>query len=490
MPIAATDISSRDHRRARSPRSPSQVWSCGPESAALLVIALPLGWLTWNNGGVNATDQAVVFGWVLGCAAVASVVPRKEAQFALPWPAVVIMLMPVLQLLPLGNTANLSEVYGLFANHGIPPPEQISIYPYATIQACIVLGGYCALFAIAQALARHSTRAFLAVGLSLLTIGLVQAVLGLQQHLASQTVAGPASEFARGTFVNRDHYAALMEGCFGLALGLALALTAGRNWKRWVVGRESSLTVAALLAAGACGTAVVFSYSRMGILVLRTMCIGTLVLTMFHNRRATVLLAAAGAAAALLVTAAGLPGLSGRFAELIAQHGDPSRLATWRDTLRIIPDFAWTGSGLGTFAFAFRRSESYLPLKTIDHAHSDYLELLVELGLPGAAFLLASVAFVFVHALWKLPTIPDARTRCMAFGCLLGAAGIFLHAIADFPLHIPAVAAAVLLGLARGLASPSTAHGGLSRDVSGLACAGLCSGEHVVAPRAMVAARR
>ena len=84
MPIAATDISSRDHRRARSPRSPSQVWSCGPESAALLVIALPLGWLTWNNGGVNATDQAVVFGWVLGCAAVASVVPRKEAQFALP----------------------------------------------------------------------------------------------------------------------------------------------------------------------------------------------------------------------------------------------------------------------------------------------------------------------------------------------------------------------------------------------------------------------
>ena len=59
-----------------------------------------------------------------------------------------------------------------------------------------------------------------------------------------------------------------MEGSFGLALGLALAMTAGLNWRRWLAGRASSLAMAALLVAGACGTTVVFSYSRMGILVV------------------------------------------------------------------------------------------------------------------------------------------------------------------------------------------------------------------------------
>ena len=168
--------------------------------------------------------------------------------------------------------------------------------------------------------------------------------------------------------------------------------------------------------------------------------------TVRHNRGTTTLLSVAGIAAAVVASVAGLRGLSGRFAELMAQHGDPSRLATWRDTLHVVPDFAWTGSRLGTFAFVFRRSEPYLPLKTIDHAHSDYLELLVELGMPGTAFLFGSVAFVF------------------------------LHATADFPLQIPAVAAmaAVLLGLACGLVSPSPSPGGWARGVSGFVCAGLC----------------
>ena len=198
--------------------------------------------------------------------------------------------------------------------------------------------------------------------------------------------------------------------------------------------------------------------------------------TVRHNRGTATLLSVAGIAAAVVASVAGLRGLSGRFAELMAQHGDPSRLATWRDTLHVVPDFAWTGSGLGTFAFVFRRSEPYLPLKTIDHAHLDYLELLVELGMPGTAFLFGSVAFVFLHSLWKLRATPDSRVRWMAFGCLLGAGGIFLHATADFPLQIPAVAAmaAVLLGLACGLVSPSPSPAGWARGVSGFVCAGLC----------------
>ena len=475
MPIASTAISA--HRvRKRRVRCSDSARSLGPECAALLVVALPLAWLTWKNGSVDPADQTVAFGWILGCAAVASLVSAKENRFALPWPAILIALFPLLQLLPLGNMANLHELYSEFAAHSIPPPQQVSIYPYATIHVGIVLAGCCALFAIARALACHSTRTFLILAVSLLAVGLAQTVLGIQQHLATQTLEDPASRFAQGTFVNRDHYAVLMEGCFGLALGLALSTIAGRDWKRWFVGRESLFTVGALLASAACGMAVVLSYSRMGILVLAAMGVTAVAATLLYNRRATTLLAIAGLAAAAVVSAAGLRGLSDRFAELVAQHGDPGRLSMWRDTLRIAPDFLWTGSGLGTFAFAFRRSEPYLPLKTIDHAHSDYLEFLVELGLPGASLLLGAVAFVFVGTLRSLRAMRDIRTRWMAFGCLLGAGGILLHAAADFPLQIPALAAlaAMLLGLARGLASPDPTPSTCSRMATGFTCASLC----------------
>ena len=288
---------------------------------------------------------------------------------------------------------------------------------------------------------------------SLLAIALGQSVMGFQQHLAGQSLEDPGARFAHGTFVNRDHFAALLEGCYGLALGITLALLARRNWKRWVEGRESAITAVTLLVGAACAAAIVFSYSRIGILVLAVVTASFLLTAFLRNRMAATLLGVAGVLAAFTISAAGLRGLHARFAELIAQHGDPGRLAIWRDTLRAAPDFLWTGCGLGAFPFVFRRSEPYLPLKGIDHAHSDYLELLVELGLPGALLLFGAISYLFLHTLWKLPSAPDRKVRWATFGCLLGAGGIFLHAAVDFPLQVPAVGAiaAVLLGCGRGL---------------------------------------
>ena len=255
--------------------------------------------------------------------------------------------------------------------------------------------------------------------------------------------------------MNRDHYAALLEGLLGLALGVVFATVCTRGWKRWFQGRDAVWTVTALAVAAACGLGVVFSFSRMGVIVVTTITLATLATALWRQRLAALLISASVGAGVLLASSAGLRGLPERFGQLIAERGDPFRIAIWLDSLETASQYLWTGSGLGTFAFAFRRSEAYAPLKFIDHAHSEYLELLVELGLPATLLLIGGALYLVIDTGRRARVLDDRRARRLAYGCLLGAAGMLLHSAVDFPLRMPAVAAlfAVLLGYARGLSA-------------------------------------
>jgi hypothetical protein len=115
----------------------------------------------------------------------------------------------------------------------------------------------------------------------------------------------------------------------------------------------------------------------------------------------------------------------------------------------------------------------YLPLKTIDHAHSDYLETLVELGVPAGLFLLGVLAFFWARTAWRIAEFGNHRPKMIALGCWLGASGILLHAAVDFPLRIPAVAAlaAVLAGVASGLSASRHPQSLLVRLAAGVGAA-------------------
>ncbi len=112
-----------------------------------------------------------------------------------------------------------------------------------------------------------------------------------------------------------------------------------------------------------------------------------------------------------------------------------------------ILDNPWLGFGLGAFENAFRlyRNDT-LPLR-FQHAHNDYLELAVEWGLP------ACIVFgVMLLVLLSLCAQGVRQRRRMEYVPTLGLAAsvlVGLHALADFSLQIPAIAAsyAILLGL-------------------------------------------
>ena len=421
-----------------------------------------------RRGGVSPGDQVLAFGWVLGLTALAGLWgARLGLPVAIPWAAAAVASLPVLQLLPvdlaswglasslrLGATEQLREL-------GVEPFQAISVYPFATLQATTVVAGCCALFVVARAIARHTERAVWVALAPMLLISLAEAGLGLHQYLRGQLSGDVLASTAHGTFVNRNHFSALLASCFGLLVGLSFAsdFRLRRGWPLW--SRDVVLTLIGAGAAVAYLVGIVLSFSRMGIVVAALLALASVVMTAW--RRGPALLLVGSCAAAMGIAAVvGVAGLGDRFQRLASDQGDPSRLAIWRDSLKVAQDHLWTGSGLGAFPFAFRRSEMYFPRKTVDHAHCDYLEWLVELGLPWALFLGAVVGVVLVSACRSLRRVEHARRRALLAGCILGSAELLLHAIVGSPLQMPALAGwfAALLGFACGLAALGKSRSG------------------------------
>lgn len=114
---------------------------------------------------------------------------------------------------------------------------------------------------------------------------------------------------------------------------------------------------------------------------------------------------------------------------------------------RAISDNPWLGFGLGSFEPAFRLyRDSSLPL-WFQHAHNDYLEMIMDLGIPVATILFLTLVLLISCCLSGLKKRKrDAHYAAIAVGASLL---VITHAFWDFSLQIPAFAAtyAALLGL-------------------------------------------
>ena len=127
-----------------------------------------------------------------------------------------------------------------------------------------------------------------------------------------------------------------------------------------------------------------------------------------------------------------------------------TRLAAYELTTQAIRDNPWFGFGLGTFDSAFRLyRDSSLPL-WFHHAHNDYLEMIMDLGIPAAILLFAAIGLVVSCS---VSGVRKRRKDAIYPALALGATGLLgTHAFVDFSLHIPAIAAtyATLLGIGAG----------------------------------------
>ena len=248
---------------------------------------------------------------------------------------------------------------------------------------------------------------------------------------------------AVGFFANRNHMATLLVA----ALPFAAAMFASGHLQ--VRGRGGTF---AMLVAG--GTA--FILVLVGLLLnssLAAIALAAPVVVFsalippagWRWRRALFPLAlvAVVASAVALASASGRASIAGS-PDLGSLY---SRGEMWETTLAAISNSLPFGTGLGTFAkiYVLHENPAFTDATFINHAHNDYLELLLETGIPGLLLLIAFLAWWGwrVAAVWRAPF-----SSHFAKAATIASAAILAHSIVDYPLRAAAIAAVLAACLA------------------------------------------
>jgi O-antigen ligase len=234
--------------------------------------------------------------------------------------------------------------------------------------------------------------------------------------------------------------------------------TAGSRLARAAVGL-------ALLAAG---LALVLTLSRAGWFGLA---VAILFLGLMRDVRVVVigLLAAIGA---LLIA----PDVVLMRAATLARFDDPTavhRIRIWEASARMIADFWWSGLGLSWRTFKAVYPQYAIGGRVAFHAHSHYLQTLVELGVIGFAvihWILLRPLVWTVRLARRVRLTPAGTILIAATAALLGSLAFGL-AEPVFYLPRPILMAWAVLGLAA--AAHATAAGA---DAGGPAAAGAAAG--------------
>jgi len=255
-----------------------------------------------------------------------------------------------------------------------------------------------------------------------------------------------------GPYVNRDHFAGLME----MLLPVAVLYIAGRH-----SGFSLEASVWRISAVALALASLLLSGSRAGLLSLAAEIVIAGIVLRRAGARSGQSRRLATAAALALVAGVTLfayvdPGWVGKKLGSVTYvnktwadwAGDRKRMAA--DALRMWRDHPLLGVGLGDFETAYPRYQSLPTDMWIDHAHNDYVEAAAETGLVGALLILSALALFFRLAFrdWGHPF--RSQVAWIRWGAAIGCCGLLVHSLGDFNLHIPANAAwfAVLAGIA------------------------------------------
>ena len=225
---------------------------------------------------------------------------------------------------------------------------------------------------------------------------------------------------AMGPFTNPDHYCALIELIFPLALWQAL--TDRTRPTRFTV-------IAAVMFAS-----VITAASRAGFIVIVAELVFVLLLTPRSSATRKVPLQIAGATILLTLVFGFVVGwevLLDRFKE---RELFDVRWQLWLSSWRMLMARPWMGFGLGCWETVYPAYAVFDPGVRADHAHSDWLEWADEGGLPFAGMLLGIAA--------------ASLRMAIRFPWGVGVTAVFLHSAVDFPLQEPAILFSLLTLLA------------------------------------------
>src|SRR5215204_6415735 len=390
----------------------------------------------------------------------------RVSRSALQLPLLGLFAVGLIQLLPLG--AGAAEGLG----GAVEPARAFSFDPQATRVVLMQLAGLLVYFAAALAFVDSPRRLRLVTRLVII-FGFLLAVYGLMQHFVNPRtiffVREPKQAEPFGPYINRHHFAGYMELALAMPLGLLFA---------GAVGRERVMLYA--FASAIMAIALVMTNSRGGLLsmvceILFLAAVSMLARARGREReerdlgsraRSAAVRVGLGFAMVLAVFVGvlyfgGDEALSRVAGTVYSDDPTTGRAHFWRGTLGIIRDHPVLGTGLGSFGSVYPRYDTGNGTYRLEQAHNDYLQILSDAGVVGAALGLLFVGLLFWTALRRMHS-HDRFRRGVALGALGGCAGVLVHSFFDFTLHTTANALLFLL-----LAALATVNGRVEEPDTG-----------------------
>ena len=368
-----------------------------------------------------------------------------------------LLTLPLLQLIPLPRAwaalimphrVTLAETL-LGPIDALPASLTLSASPYETKLALLRLVCYGLVFLLAFA-AHHSRREAVGLAGALLAIGVLEAGYGCVQFLTGQQYIFqygwiPTLD-ASGTYINRNHFAGLMEMIvpFLLAQILFVRWAAGSRrrspWIDLIVSPLSSRLLLRIVLLALLCVGLVFSRSRMGILagLVGMLVVGAIVFLQTRRRSVLLVFLLVFSVPVAYSVWIGVRPVVQRF-QVLAEPGAlaENRLPVWRDTVALIRDYPLTGTGLGTYRWTNQHYQTSKFYGVYEHAHSDYLEFAAEIGIPAAVLLFGALWALVIRVARRALTLESVREKVLASGCAGAMAAILIHGITDFNLQIP-----------------------------------------------------
>ncbi len=326
-------------------------------------------------------------------------------------------------------------------------------YAAATVAESLRYVGYLCLFVAATDSLRSRVvcHRFLS---ALVIFGAALSVEAIAQDLSSPgkiywRIAVPASGTVFGPYASHGLFAGFME----LVAGVALVkwLMTPRTEPRWLLWGFCALLTS---------SSIVLSRSRAGMiaLVCEIALVG-LLLVRRSGRSSRMLIVIF--AVLILCTSAwlGSAPLMHRAATVFdAFNNDVNghRLTIAADGLRMFRAKPLLGWGLDVFPVVYPGFRSFATNNFINEAHNDYVQVLVETGIAGAAAVALFIILLYGTGLKRLDWRPGSAMRWQTAAALVGCTGMLVHNIFDFNFHIVGNAALfyVLAAIATAPADP------------------------------------
>ncbi len=375
-------------------------------------------------------------------------------------------------LLPLGALATLSFLQTLrfgtqWGTQGIAPGGNasalsgplwtaISADPYQTrffallLLALTIAGVLLSRYAASEKRVRIVINVIIGVAVASAIFGILRQTT---QHSAGYGLSLLAPAMGYGQFINKNHFAYLME----MALGLSLGLILGGGVKR----DRALIYFAALLPLW---MGLVLCGSRGGLIAMLAQVI-TAALLFSVVARPGISRHSVNAPARLAQVVRSLPVRALLIVVLIAGvvlgtlwlGGDQlatrieesrqeltqdtaglrrgvSRNEIWQATWRMVKAHPVLGVGMGGYWAAIPAFHNASGTMTPQEAHNDYLELLASGGLVGLALGIWFAVVVCKRTRENLRS-PNRFRRAACFGAAIGLAGVAVHSLVDFGLH-------------------------------------------------------